>query len=580
MTNDPRSLQGAFQATFKAQIEAWLGHSISDQELALKRSPDNQPSDWQSTLCFSLARQRNTSPRQFAQQLSEQLELGDTCSDVSAAGPGFLNFRFHDQALERALDDLSRSETLRLAAVGDSQTLVIDYSSPNAAKELHVGHLRSTVIGDALARVFECLGHTVLRQNHLGDFGTQFGILIEHVLDQSASWDSIKDLTALYQAAKKRDKTDPEFKAAARLRSQLLQSGEPISRACWESLMGISRAHLGAVYEQLGVTLTDSDLAAESSYAQALPGLLEELQECAEVSLSDGAQCLFLEGFENRDGSPLPLILQKQDGAYTYACTDLAALAYRCRELKAERLLYVVDARQRQHFDMVFAAARATGLLPDSVSAEHLGFGTVMNADKKPFKTSEGETEALTDLLDEGIKRAQAAALERRAALAPAEELRRARVVGIGAIKFADLSNHYSKDYVFDWSRMLAMEGQTAPYLQYAYARIASIGRRAQGQGLVAGDVCLSEPAERALGFQLLQFGLVLEQVAEKLEPHLLCQYLFKLASQFSVFYERCPVLSASTEPLVASRLALCQLTARTLERGLGLLGIEVLEAL
>jgi arginyl-tRNA synthetase len=442
---------------------------------------------------------------------------------------------------------------------------------------MHVGHLRSTVIGDAIAHTLAFLGHRVIRQNHLGDWGTQFGMLIEQLLE--AGEPAGADLDDLYRAAQARFERDPAFAARARERVVALQAGDPTSLALWRRLVQQSTERFAAVYARLGAALTTADIRPESFYNPLLPDIVAELEAKGLARPSEGALCVFLDGFTRPDGTPLPLMVRKSDGGYLYATTDLAALRYRVEVLRAERLIYVTDARQAQHFAMVFAAARRAGWLPPHVRAEHVPFGTVLGEDGRPFRTRSGDTVRLADLLDEAERRAAALVAEKNPALDAAARARVARAVGIGAIKYADLASDRVKDYVFSWERMLAMEGNTAPYLQYAYARIRSIFRKAAGMPPPpAGPLVLGEPAERALVLKLLQLGGVVRAVGETLEPHRLCAYLYDVATAFSTFYERCPVLQAPDSARRASRLWLCELTARTLACGLGLLGIEVLE--
>jgi arginyl-tRNA synthetase len=460
--------------------------------------------------------------------------------------------------------------------------VVIDYSSPNLAKEMHVGHLRSTIIGDALVRVLSFLGHDVTRQNHLGDWGTQFGMLVEHLVDQG--WDrsadhSISDLNVLYQAANARFNSDPEFAERARSRVVALQSGDPSTLDLWHQLVGESLHHAEEVYDRLGVLLTEDDLRGESYFNPMLPGVVSELEAKGLTVVDDGAVCVFPPGFKRRDGEPLPVIVRKSDGGFGYAATDLAAIRFRVADLGGERVVYVVGAPQTQHLAMVFAVAQMAGWLGEGGRAEHVSFGNILGEDGKPFKTRSGENVRLVDLLEEAETRA-AAVVEERSDLSPESRKEVAHAVGIGAVKYADLSNDRVKDYVFAWDRMLAMDGNTAPYLQYAHARIQSIFRRAEGDLATAtfDASAVEHPAERALALQLLGLAAVVESVAETLQPHRLCTYLFETAQAFTTFYEQCPVLRADSEQQRANRLGLCHLTARVLSLGLELLGIETPE--
>jgi arginyl-tRNA synthetase len=533
--------------------------------------------DYQANVAMSLAQRLGRQPREVAATIVAHLDVADVCRAPEIAGPGFVNFTLTDEFLGAQAAALVADPRCGVEPTAAPVTTVVDYSGPNVAKEMHVGHLRSTVIGDAIAHTLAFLGHRVIRQNHLGDWGTQFGMLIEQLLE--AGEPAGADLDDLYRAAQARFERDPAFAARARERVVALQAGDPTSLALWRRLVQQSTERFAAVYARLGAALTTADIRPESFYNPLLPGIVAELEAKGLARPSEGALCVFLDGFTRPDGTPLPLMVRKSDGGYLYATTDLAALRYRVEVLRAERLIYVTDARQAQHFAMVFAAARRAGWLPPHVRAEHVPFGTVLGEDGRPFRTRSGDTVRLADLLDEAERLAAALVAEKNPALDAAARARVARAVGIGAIKYADLASDRVKDYVFSWERMLAMEGNTAPYLQYAYARIRSIFRKAAGMPPPpAGPLVLGEPAERALVLKLLQLGGVVRAVGETLEPHRLCAYLYDVATAFSTFYERCPVLQAPDSARRASRLWLCELTARTLACGLGLLGIEVLE--
>jgi arginyl-tRNA synthetase len=511
------------------------------------------------------------------------------CSSVEVAGPGFLNITLEDAWLASLIGsgpgDVAE-EAAAAAGVGGAETVVVDYSSPNAAKEMHVGHLRSTVIGDALVRVLEFLGHRVVRQNHLGDWGTQFGMLVEHLLERGFDPQvGIADLNALYQEAKQRFDAEPEFAERARERVVLLQGGDGPTLAVWHQLVEESERHYEEVYTQLGVKLERGDVRGESFYNPLLEETVAELEREGLTVVDDGALCVFPPGFVGRDGTPFPLMVRKRDGGFGYDATDLAAIRFRVRELGGDRLVYVVDARQSRHFSMLFAAAEMAGWLaptgapPGRPRAEHVAFGMVLGPDNRPFRTREGGTVRLKDLLDEAVQRAAAVVADKAPELSPEEAAAVARAVGMGALKYADLSNDRVKDYVFSWDRMLSFDGNTAPYLQYAHARICSIFRRAGvGVDSARAAVTITAPAERALVLALLGFEPAVRSVGETLEPHRLCTYLFDLASAFTTFYEQCSVLGAESESVRESRLALCGLTARTLSVGLGLLGIETPE--
>lgn len=533
--------------------------------------------DYQANLAMGLAKSLGRPPRDVAKDLLQNLAPGGWIERAEIAGPGFINLWVSKERLSSALEAILAGDLgLRSEPMA---RIVVDYSSPNVAKEMHVGHLRSTIIGDALARVFEALGHVVIRQNHIGDWGTPFGMLIEHLLDgeAGAAEHSIVDLGAFYKAARKKFDADPDFADRARKRVVALQGGDLATLELWNKLVEASKRYFGTIYQLLGVTLRDEDIAGESLYNPWLPEIVELLQKQGLAVESDGAICVFPSGFTGRDEQPLPLIIRKQDGGYGYATTDLAAIRHRTRSLHADRILYVVGAPQAQHLSMVFAAARLAGWLPEAVRAQHVPFGSVLGQDKKIFRSREGDTTRLVDLLNEGITRAAAVVAEKNPSLNPEEQQQIARMIGIGAIKYADLSNDRVKDYVFDWDRMLSFDGNTAPYLQYAHARIRSIFRRGQASA-EAGTIRVQTAEEKNLAMAVLAFPGVVREVGESLSPHRLCGYLFDLATLFSDFYEHCPVLKAEGESERASRLRLCEVTARVLATGLGLLGIEAPE--
>ncbi|BBH66706.1 arginine--tRNA ligase [Actinoplanes sp. OR16] len=472
--------------------------------------------------------------------------LGDL-AEMTVSGPGFLNLTVRDDVIAAALDAVGDDDRLGVPRVDQQRRIVVDYSGPNVAKEMHVGHLRSTIIGDALARILEWQGHEVLRVNHLGDWGTPMGMLIEHLIDEE---EKEYDLTAFYQQARQKFDTSDEFRTRARLRVVALQSGDPTTRELWRRLVERSERAFVAVYDRLGITLGPGDFAGESTYQDALAGVVDDLRAQGLLVESGGALCVFPPGHST------PLIVRKTDGGYGYAATDLAAIRHRVGQLRAGELLYVVGSPQREHFRMVFAVARQAGWLPAEVSAEHIGFGSVLGADGKMLKSRAGEAVKLAALLDEAVARASAPE------------------IGLAAIKYADLSGDRRGDYVFAVDRMLASSGNTGPYLQYAYARVKSIFKRASD---VPGKILIVHPAERALGLALLGLEPAVRNAADLREPHRLASYLHDLAATFSAFYEQCPVLRAEPE-VRASRLALADRTARTLHIGMFLLGIPALE--
>jgi arginyl-tRNA synthetase len=501
------------------------------------------------------------------------VQLSDLAAAVEVAGPGFINVTIRDDVLGEWLGRMNRDPRLGVPVTATPRRVVIDYSGPNVAKEMHVGHLRSTIIGDAAARVLEWVGHEVHRVNHVGDWGTPFGMLLEHLLDDAGSpaaaavSPAMADLTALYQAARARFEGEPGFAERTRRRVVLLQNGDPITVRWWRRLVDQSTWYFQRVYDRLDVTLTPQHVYGESWYQDRLPDLMADLDSKGLVRRSEGALCCFPRGFTGRDGQPMPLIVRKADGGYNYAAADLAALRYRLSELGADQVLYVIGVPQRQHLAMVFQTAREAGWLTDQ-TVTHVAFGSVLGRDGRMLRTRAGDLITLAGLLDEAVSRAAAAVAEKNPGLDPAAV---AAPVGIGAVKYADLSTDRIKDYVFDYDRMLALTGDTSVYLQYANARVNSIFAR----GAVTPDrtrtPVVAAAAERALALRLLAFPDVVAAVAETLEFHRLTGYLFELAGLFATFFERCPVLRG---PDTASRLVLCDLTGRTLTRGLALLGI------
>ena len=486
-----------------------------------------------------------------------------------------INIFISKDYLNQALASLDKTRLVPQSQ--EAQTIVIDYSSPNLAKEMHVGHLRGTIIGDAIARTFTWMGHKLIRQNHFGDWGTQFGMLITFMLELDDPQAELENLEIFYREAKQRFDEDPEFARKSRENVVKLQSGDPQCLALWQEFIKVSIAHCQQLYSALNITLSESDIVPESFYNDKLAGIVDSLKQQELLQESEGAQCVFLEEFRNKDGDPLPTIIQKSDGGYLYATTDLAAIQHRCQTLAADRILYVVDARQSLHFQQVFAVARLAGLASDSCSLEHLSYGTMMGKDGKPFKTRSGGTVKLIDLIEEGMERALKVVEEKNPTLSEDEKRSVAHTVGISAIKYADLSKNRNSDYVFDWDQMLAFEGNTAPYLLYAYARIRSIFRKAELDPDAEYSIVLSATEERALALKLLQFAELINDLMSECFPNQLCLYLYELSGSFMAFYEACPVLKAEGSSK-ESRLGLCQLTSLTLKQGLNLLGIETLE--
>ena len=573
MSSDPAVL---LTASFRNAIVAAFGEEQRDVDPVLRVS---QRADYQADVAMALAKKLGKPPREVAAAIVQRLSLEGIAGKVEIAGPGFINVTLTDAFLTGAVRTIAADERLGIAPAAVPDTVVVDYSSPNVAKEMHVGHLRSTILGDCLVRVLEALGHHVIRQNHVGDWGTPFGMLIEHLLDlgeAGARELGLGDWGAFYREARKKFDADETFADRSRRRVVLLQAGDPGTLAHWRTLVEQSAVYFGDVYARLGVRLLREDIVGESFYNPLLAPALAELEALGLAVGSDGALCVFPPGFAGRDGAPLPLIARKQDGGYGYATTDLAAIKHRTGTLGATRLLYVVGAPQAQHLDMVFATARLAGWLVAPAEARHVAFGSVLGPDRKMLKTREGDAVKLTRLIDEAIERAGVKVLEKNPDLPADERADLARKIGIGAMKYADLSNDRIKDYVFDWNRMLAFEGNTAAYVMYCCARSNSIFRKGavDVRSVSAADLAIEEAAEHALAAALLRFGGTVRHVAETLEPHHLCGYLFEVAGLFATFYQACPVLQAEGATR-RSRLALCELTARVLGRGLDLLGIE-----
>jgi arginyl-tRNA synthetase len=544
--------------------------------------------DFQSNVALASAKRLKARPAELAGQLVEALQDVDGIAEVKVSGPGFLNITVADQGLWRQLDRRLADDRLGVERSEQGARVVIDYSAPNIAKEMHVGHLRTTIIGDSLARVLGHLGATVIRQNHLGDWGTQFGMLIQYIDEHpEARWrhsdlesdevepgaSTVSALDGLYRVARAEFDADEAFADRSRARVVALQAGDEATLARWREIVDESEIAFRQIYGRLGVLLEPGDSAGESVYNQWLPEVVEELLAAGVAKHSDGAVVVESEEVKAPDGQPAVLMVQKRDGGYGYDTTDLATLRYRVRDLKADRILYVVDARQALHFRLIFEAARRMGWLTESVEAVHVAFGTVLGPDGRPFKTRAGGTVRLMHLIDEAVDSARRTVAEREPDLSPAELDRIAEQAGVGAVKYADLSTSRVKDYTFDIARMVSLTGNTSVYLQYAHARIRSILRKA-GDATTAPDPSLPmHPAERALVLALDEFGDVLRDVDAASEPHRLCTYLFETAKAFTDFYENCPVLSAE-EGVRANRLALCRLAAATLHDGLGLLGI------
>lgn len=557
--------------------------------------------DFQANGILALAKKLKGNPRELAAKVVGALPSADAAlKDVEVSGPGFLNITISDRAILETLAARAADDRLGVPLAEKPGTTVIDYAQPNVAKEMHVGHLRSAVIGDAVVRILEFSGEKVVRRHHIGDWGTQFGMLIQyltehpHELDHKSASDdtavsgeeAMSNLNRLYKASRVLFDSDEEFKARSRDRVVLLQSGDAETLKLWQRFVDESKIYFYSVFNKLDMEIDDPDVVGESGYNDMLDETCRLLEESGVAVRSDGALCVFFDDVKGPDGNPVPLIVRKSNGGYGYAATDLSAIRDRVHNLHADTLLYVVDARQSLHFKMVFETARRAGWLNEDVKAVQLAFGTVLGKDGKPFKTREGETVRLVDLLDEAVDRASAVVREKGEGLPEDERLtdgeiaERGTQVGIGAIKYADLSTSASRDYKFDLDQMVSLNGDTSVYLQYAYARIQSILRKSGEAGPAAHPELELAPAERALGLHLDRMGETLAEVAESYEPHKLAAYLYQLASLYTTFYSECPVLKADTPEQVENRLFLCDLTARTLHQGMGLLGIRTPERL
>ncbi|EOF0546092.1 arginine--tRNA ligase, partial [Salmonella enterica subsp. enterica serovar Hadar] len=538
--------------------------------------------DYQANGMMAVAKKLGMAPRQLAEQVLTHLDLSGIASKVEIAGPGFINIFLEPAFLAEQVQQALASERLGVSQP-TRQTIVVDYSAPNVAKEMHVGHLRSTIIGDAAVRTLEFLGHHVIRANHVGDWGTQFGMLIawlEKQQQENAGDMALADLEGFYRDAKKHYDEDEAFAERARNYVVKLQSGDTYFREMWRKLVDITMTQNQITYDRLNVTLTRDDVMGESLYNPMLPGIVADLKAKGLAVESEGATVVFLDEFKNKEGDPMGVIIQKKDGGYLYTTTDIACAKYRYETLHADRVLYYIDSRQHQHLMQAWTIVRKAGYVPDSVPLEHHMFGMMLGKDGKPFKTRAGGTVKLADLLDEALERARRLVAEKNPDMSADELEKLANAVGIGAVKYADLSKNRTTDYIFDWDNMLAFEGNTAPYMQYAYTRVLSVFRKADidEQALASAPVIISEDREAQLAARLLQFEETLTVVAREGTPHVMCAYLYDVAGLFSGFYEHCPILSAENDAVRNSRLKLAQLTAKTLKLGLDTLGIETVE--
>lgn len=573
-------------------IQALLSEKVSQAMIAAGAPADCEPQvrqsakvqfgDYQANGMMAVAKKRGMAPRQLAEQVLTHLDLSGIASKVEIAGPGFINIFLEPAFLAEQVQQALASDRLGVSQP-TRQTIVVDYSAPNVAKEMHVGHLRSTIIGDAAVRTLEFLGHHVIRANHVGDWGTQFGMLIawlEKQQQENAGDMALADLEGFYRDAKKHYDEDEAFAERARNYVVKLQSGDTYFREMWRKLVDITMTQNQITYDRLNVTLTRDDVMGESLYNPMLPGIVADLKAKGLAVESEGATVVFLDEFKNKEGDPMGVIIQKKDGGYLYTTTDIACAKYRYETLHADRVLYYIDSRQHQHLMQAWTIVRKAGYVPDSVPLEHHMFGMMLGKDGKPFKTRAGGTVKLADLLDEALERARRLVAEKNPDMSADELEKLANAVGIGAVKYADLSKNRTTDYIFDWDNMLAFEGNTAPYMQYAYTRVLSVFRKADidEQALASAPVIISEDREAQLAARLLQFEETLTVVAREGTPHVMCAYLYDVAGLFSGFYEHCPILSAENDAIRNSRLKLAQLTAKTLKLGLDTLGIETVE--
>ncbi|EEJ6888199.1 arginine--tRNA ligase [Salmonella enterica] len=573
-------------------IQALLSEKVSQAMIAAGAPADCEPQvrqsakvqfgDYQANGMMAVAKKLGMAPRQLAEQVLTHLDLSGIASKVEIAGPGFINIFLEPAFLAEQVQQALASDRLGVSQP-TRQTIVVDYSAPNVAKEMHVGHLRSTIIGDAAVRTLEFLGHHVIRANHVGDWGTQFGMLIawlEKQQQENAGNMALADLEGFYRDAKKHYDEDEAFAERARNYVVKLQSGDTYFREMWRKLVDITMTQNQITYDRLNVTLTRDDVMGESLYNPMLPGIVADLKAKGLAVESEGATVVFLDEFKNKEGDPMGVIIQKKDGGYLYTTTDIACAKYRYETLHADRVLYYIDSRQHQHLMQAWTIVRKAGYVPDSVPLEHHMFGMMLGKDGKPFKTRAGGTVKLADLLDEALERARRLVAEKNPDMSADELEKLANAVGIGAVKYADLSKNRTTDYIFDWDNMLAFEGNTAPYMQYAYTRVLSVFRKADidEQALASAPVIISEDREAQLAARLLQFEETLTVVAREGTPHVMCAYLYDVAGLFSGFYEHCPILSAENDAIRNSRLKLAQLTAKTLKLGLDTLGIETVE--
>ena len=563
------------KALLTQQIEAAFADLGLQGQAVIQAASRPEFGDYQANGVMAVAKRAGLNPRDVATdviaKLSGDSDFAAMVSAMEVAGPGFINITLAPSFVAPSL--ATAIDTCAIA-----QTVVVDYSAPNLAKEMHVGHLRTTIIGDCVVRVLEALGHTVIRQNHVGDWGTQFGMLLTYLEDSGNASDKLADLENFYRASKQRFDEDEDFRERSRRAVVALQSGDASALQQWQQFIDISMSHCQDIYDRLGITLSADNIMGESAYNDDLAGVIDALDSAGLLQQSDGADCVFLDQFKNKEGDIQPVIVRKSDGGYLYATTDLAAISHRAKRLEADRVLYFVDARQSLHFKQIFAVARAADFAPEALQLEHLPFGTMLGKDGKPFKTRQGGIIKLADLLDEAERRAAALVREKNPDIEPGQLAQLAKVIGLGAVKYSDLSKNRTSDYVFDWDQMLSFDGNTAPYLQYAYSRIQSVLRKAEvDPAQLPREAIAEDEPERRLAVYIAAFNDVLQQVADEGYPHYLCAYLYELATRFTTFYEQCPILG-SDDAQRTRRLVLAKSTGVALQKGLDLLGIDVVE--
>lgn len=563
------------KALLTQQIEAAFAELGMQGPAVIQAASRAEFGDYQANGVMAAAKRAGLNPRDVAAdviaRLSSDANFSAMVSAMEVAGPGFINITL-------AASFVAPSLATTIDACSTPQTVVVDYSAPNLAKEMHVGHLRTTIIGDSVVRVLEALGHHVIRQNHVGDWGTQFGMLLTYLEDSGNASDKLADLENFYRASKQRFDKDEDFRERSRRAVVALQSGDAAALQQWQRFIDISMSHCQDIYDRLGITLSADNIMGESAYNDDLAGVIDALDGAGLLQQSEGADCVFLDQFKNKQGDIQPVIVRKSDGGYLYATTDLAAISHRAKRLQADRVLYFVDARQSLHFKQIFAVARAAGFAPEALQLEHLPFGTMLGQDGKPFKTRQGGIIKLADLLDEAERRAAALVREKNPNIEPEQLAHLAKVIGLGAVKYSDLSKNRTSDYVFDWDQMLSFDGNTAPYLQYAYSRIQSVLRKAGvDPAQLPREAIAEEEPERRLAVYIAAFNDVLQQVADEGYPHYLCAYLYELATRFTTFYEQCPILN-SDDAQRTRRLVLANSTGIALQKGLDLLGIDVVD--